>query len=217
MGRCGNLDRLQYVIDRLPSFWDKHEQDSRIRAVVKSFTDELALYDVQMDNANDMVGIITTNGLDLDDKWGKILDIPRMPGEDDSIYRNRMMTSVNNLSGGTKSAIRYSIGVAMNISTNEADMIRRINVVDAWLYNGAEPVDKDRGCVVCVVDLDGGIFEYKASIETVVMEAIKDTKASGVKVQLIFKNYRIMTYEQMATSSYMQLYTFRYNQLGDTL
>jgi hypothetical protein len=211
------MDRLEYVLNKLPAFYNKDEQDSRVRAVVKAFTDEMALYDDQYRVVDDAVGIGTTQGPDIDVRWGGLLDMPRNAGEDDTTYRNRIMASIPNLAGGTRDSIRYAIAVVLGINTNQAEMTRLIDVEDAWLYDGAETIDRSKGCVVCTIDLDGGAFQYKDSISTVVQRAIDDTKASGTKVQLIFKNYRVETYNQMQSSSYMQLSTFRYNQLGDTV
>lgn len=213
------MDRLNFVLDRLPDFYNKEQQDSKIRNIIKAFTDEFKLLDDSIDYLDKSIGVDDTRGTDLDTQWGSLLNISRMPDEDDAIYRNRLKTSVTDLSGGTEYSIRYSIAVALGINNDETKMNQQIQVKDAWLYDGDEPnIDINYGNVVCKIDLDGALFsDYKADIDQVVRDAIKKSKASGINVQLIFTNYRIMTYRDLQSATYRELMGIRYNQLGDTI
>jgi len=207
------MDRLGYIMDRLPHFYDKGDT-SRLHTIVHAISAELELVDVQVDRLGSMVGIDTTVGEDLDNKWGALLNLPRVSGESDMQYRNRLKLSIPNLAGGTADAIRYAIAVALGINNDIAATESRIHVMDAWEYTGHEDVDKSHGCFVVTVDLNGAPISYRDSISQSVSNTIQYTKASGTKMQLAFSNYGIVIYMDLGGAIYNSLWTIRYNQLG---
>lgn len=208
------MDRLTSALSKFPRFYNREVQDAGIRAFVKAFTDELGMSDDQIARLGALNSVDTTYDEDLEPRWGKLLNIPRKSGEDGAIYRNRLKTSVTDLAGGTYDAIKYAIAVSIGINGDPVATDNCIKIIDAWLYTGTEPIDKSNGCFVVTVDLNNILFEYRQSISDVVTQAVKNTKASGTKGQLLFYNYRIMTYGELDTITYLDLSALRYDQIG---
>lgn len=208
------MDRLQPVLNRLPDFMDVDSANSKIKAIIKAITDELALYDEQADYVNSMLSIDGAVGTDIDMRFGKMFNIPRIVGEDDDLYRNRLKLSIGGLAGGTLDSLRYAIAVALNINNDVVAMYKRIDVMDAWDYTGDVPVTKTYGYVVCIIDLDGATYTYRGGIEEAVQKTVDINKAAGVTVQCIFTNYRIYTYTELDNKVMTNLLGMKFNQIG---
>lgn len=194
------MNRSKFIINRLPAFY---RNDKRLGAIIDAISEELGLTDKDIDRVHGMIGIDTTIGTDIDRRWGKLFNIKRRLGEDDASYRNRIKISIPRLAGGTEHAIRYAIAVAMGIDNNSVEINGRIDVLDAWLYNGQfhEEMDKSFGCNVCIIKFNMKRFHEFDNVIDDIVKNVNTTKASGVKPQFVI----LITYDSLRDLTYNQL------------
>lgn len=205
--------RLSDVLGRFPGFTERENPKSRIYNVMSALVTEIDKMRIDIDRIHDMVGIDTTHDDDLVSRWGNLLLIPRRANESEESYRSRLKISVTVLAGGTADAIKYSIAVGMNINNNPVAMDKRIKVFDAWKYTGTESaLPRDPGNVICIVDLDNQI--YSNEMESIVINSANAVKIAGVKVHIVFINYRIIKYIDMNVFEYYKLNKLEYNKMG---
>jgi hypothetical protein len=89
----------------------------------------------------------------------------------------------------------------------------RIKIYDAWKYPGDASVKKEYGYIVCEIDLNQE--NYSIDIEKVVAEAANSVKATGVVIQFIYHNFRIVYYIELNDITYASLSTSTYSQVGE--
>lgn len=207
------MDKLNAILSNIPDFFNKESIDSNIRNIVKAFADELELYDAEVNKYYNINDVDTAVGTELDTRWGSMLDAPRRSNETDNYYRARLKKIVSDGAGGTETAIRLGVAAVLGFGPTEAES--RVQVLDSWLYDGSYDVTKANGYSVCIIDLQ--MQSLPEDTENLIIESIKDTKASGTTIQILFDNYRIYTYAEMATMTYDRLSMLFYNQLGDTI
>ena len=155
------------------------------------------------------------NGMFRDDiynRFGALLNIKQNTNETDEQYRSRLKVSVTALLGGTKEAVKYAVASGLGVN-NDQEAMDRIHIYDAWDYPGEANVIKEYGYVVCDIDLNQGI--YSIETEAVVTETVNNAKATGVSVQLVFRNFRIVYYIELDNVTYISLDTLNYNQVGE--
>jgi len=208
------MDKLEAVLGRLPSFYNTTET-SNMYGLMKSFTDELQVQLDSIDRADDMIGISSTRGSDLEYRWGNILGFPRISNETDDQYRARLKNSVQTMVGGTKSSIQFAVGVGLGISTDQTKMDDMIHIYDAWDYNVSEvdPAIKTPCNVICYIDLMNEQY-YDSEIDSIVRSCTNASKAAGIDIHIIVANYKLDYYVQMDDVTYEQLSTLRYSQMG---
>lgn len=205
------MDKLITTLNRLPQFYNREDTSSIIYNVVKAFVDEINVMHSDNTRVDNMLGVDTTNGVDLEYRWGKLLMLPRKNNESDDAYRSRLKLSITSLSGGTADAIQYSIAVGLNIN-NDPSAMARIHIYDAWNYiPGGVPTAY--GNIVCDIDLNN--MRFDASMEQIVIDSANSVKASGTQITLIFSNYRVETYTELDNLTYISLDNIRYNQIGE--
>lgn len=195
------MDRTSTILNRFPSFWNK--DSGIVRAIVDAMASELSRADDQINVVDQMIGINGTFGNDLDKRWGALLNIPRHLGEDDVKYRNRLGTSISNLSGGTADALKYATSVVLG--TDGVEMINDpISIIDAWLYtgNGVSESDKAYGHVVCYIDVDAAPYLDETRVNDL-YSVLKSAKASGTMVHLVwYKREQPEMADTTASTSY---------------
>lgn len=208
------MNKIDAVLERFPQYaYDPENTKSSLYKLIKSIVDEFNITMNNIDRINSAIGIDTILPDDIYNRFGSLLNIKQNPNETDEQYRNRLKVSVTSLSGGTAEAIKYAIISGLGIN-NDADAIDRIKVYDAWEYDGnTEGIIKDYGYVVCSVDLNNGA--YSTDMEAIVSESANNVKASGVAIQFIYHNFRIMYYTELDKMTYVNLNTIIYNQVGE--
>lgn len=207
------MDKIDAVLGRFPNYaYNPEDKQSALYKLIKAIVDE---FNITMDNinrVNSAIGIDTILPDDIYNRFGSLLGITRHPNETDEQYRSRLKVSVTALSGGTAEAIKYAVGSGLGIN-NDQEAMGRIKVYDAWEYDGDADVTKDYGYVVCSVDLNNG--SYSTDMEKVVLESANSVKATGVVIQFVYHNFRIMYYAQLDDITYASLGTLKYNQVGE--
>lgn len=206
------MDRIDSVYNNIPKFYSR-DTKSKIYTIIKAIVDEFDNTQVSIDKLQNMIGIDSTPGTELYYKWGSLLAIPRMKDESDNAYRARLKLSIVQLGGGTAYALKYSVAVGLGINTDSVAMDERIKVYDAWNYTGSEIAHKDKGYVVVLVDLQNAV--YLSGFQSIVQEAANNVKAAGVNVQVIFSNFRIYYYADLANITYDSLANLTYSQIGE--
>ena len=207
-------NKLGLILDRLPQFYNKNDS-SILYHIISSIVTELNSVQSTMDEINDMIGVDTTYGSDLQSRWGSLLSIKRTSGESDESYRSRLKLSIVTLTGGTKESIKYSIAVGMGINNNPIEMDKRIKVYDGWDYSETIEGCDTYGNIICVVDLNNQI--YSDEMEIIVQRSADDVKASGTKVTIIFINYRVHSYSELDDITYTNLNSMKYGSVGGSV
>lgn len=124
------------IRSELPQFYSDNE-DSNLTKVLRAIAYELDCANDNVDAINNMDNINDTNGDDLYNRWGALLSVPRMVGEDDESYRTRLKLTVTSLSGGTVGALKYAIAVGLGINNSQTLIDKNVHIYDAWEpYNG---------------------------------------------------------------------------------
>lgn len=193
------------------------DKGSVLGTLIESVGHEISVTDGNIDVIDNMLGLSTTNGDDLDIRWGAMLNMPRRKNESDEIYRNRLKIAFNADGGGTIASIQRAVSTVIGIEGNQPEIERRITVYDSWEYNGEflSQITVGPGHGVCIVDLDNQLFDkYGGDVTDAIRDAIINAKSLGVTIHVFIINYRILTYEQMGALTYQDLSGVRYNQLG---
>lgn len=172
------------ILDRLPSYYNK-ESKSGIRTIIESVVPELVRIYSNIDTNKALLGINTTKGDDLYNRWGSLLHLERNIGESDESYRARLKLSVKMLSGGTKDAITYAVAVGLNINEDSNKMARMINVFDAWEYDGTLPINKEFGNAVCIINISND-DSVNITQDVIIRKSIESVKASGINFYLFY-------------------------------
>jgi hypothetical protein len=207
------MNKIDAVLNRFPQYvYDIDNKSTSLYKLVRSIIDELNITMENIDRINKMIGIDTILPDDIYNRFGALLNIKQNIDESDEQYRSRLKTSVVSLSGGTAEAIKYAIasGLGINDDTNAMD---RIKIYDAWKYPGDASVKKEYGYIVCEIDLNQE--NYSIDIEKVVAEAANSVKATGVVIQFIYHNFRIVYYIELNDITYASLSTSTYSQVGE--
>lgn len=175
--------KLSLILSNMPSHWNK-DPESNIYKLVKSISDEFEEFNQQLDVVDMSIGIDGSYDFDLDRRWGALLNIPRLYGEDDIPYRNRIKLSITRMIGGTSDALRFAVSNILS-NINHTDVSKYISVTDAWLYTGSAVVDKSYSNAICTIDITH-IDSITESVMSEINYAISEVKASGVNVYIIF-------------------------------
>lgn len=194
MGRCGQLDSRDNILSNIPDFIDVESDSSGILAILDAIADELVINKSKIDEYYAVNDIDTTVGNDIDKRWGAMVSIRRRQNESDEYYRTRIKKSTIDMTGGTASAIKSGVAVILGVGPTEAN--ERIKVIDAWLYvkpeGISEVIDTSNGASVCEVFINETTIDNVDDVHSFISEMIRDTKASGTNVQLVFRyNYTI--------------------------
>lgn len=206
------MNKLEAIIGKHPHYYN-NEDDTTLYGIIKAFADELEIILNQIDRADDMVGVDTTRGEDLEYRWGSMLNLPRIDKESDFNYRIRLKNSVNILRGGTARSIQFAIAVALGISHDAELMQQRVQVYDAWEYYKSELDDAAMvaGHIVCCVDMIQQ--SYSTEIKEIVLNSINKSKAAGIAIHFLISNYSLLYYYQLDDLTYEQLNTLTYGDI----
>lgn len=207
------MDKLEAVLRRFPqNTYNTSDQSSALYKLIKAIIDEFNIVMSNIDRVDKMIGIDEVLPDDIYNRFGALLNIKQYPNETDEQYRSRLKTSVTALSGGTAEAIKYAIACGLG-TNNDPTAMDRIHVYDAWKYTGDANVIKNYGYVVCEIDLNQG--QYSIEMEDIVAESANNVKATGVIIQFIYYNYRIVYYAELDDITYATLSTSTYSQVGE--
>lgn len=207
------MDKLEAILKRFPqNTYDANNSTLALYKLIKAIVDEFIITEDNIDRVDKMIGINTALPDDIYNRFGALLNIKQNPGETDEQYKNRLKTSVVALSGGTADAIKYAIACGLGTNNDPAAM-DRIRIYDAWKYPGTDNINRDYGYVVCEIDLNQD--KYSKEIEDIVAESANNVKASGVVIQFIYHNYRIVYYAELDDITYTSLSTSTYSQVGE--
>jgi hypothetical protein len=185
---------------------------SSLRKLIESILVELNISTSNIDRIYDGVGINTAQPDDIYSRFGALLNITKNNGETDEQYRERLKVSVIALSGGTADAIKYAIACGLGIN-NDNEAMNRIQIYDAWDYDGEADINKDYGYIVCTIDLNNGI--YSSEFQDIVASSADNVKAAGTIIQFIYYNYRVIYYIELDDITYASLNTLEYNKVGE--
>lgn len=180
------MNKLEAILNRLVSYYDKDDK-SQIYNILKAFADEFEIVSSEyIDRADNAIGVETTDGRDLDWRWGSFLNVARQDGEDDDTYRKRLSSVANSLQGGTAASIRYAVAISLGLANDDAKAERCIKIYDGWKCPDAEEEMKAFGHLVCVFKLDPEDQDlYYTGIEDDIEKQINFTKAAGVIAHVI--------------------------------
>lgn len=209
------MDKINAVLNRFPqNAYDGENINikSVLYNVIKAIVDELNITMNNIDRVDKMINIDSVLPDDIYNRFGALLNIKQNPNETDEEYRNRLKVSITSLSGGTIEAIKYAIANGLGI-TGDQEAMDRIQIYDAWKYPGDADVVKEYGYIVCEVDLNHN--EFSESTENIIIKSINEVKASGVSVQFIYRNFRIVYYTELEDITYGSLSTIVYNKVGE--
>ena len=207
------MNKIDAVFSRFPQYaYDNNNTDSALYKLISAIVDEFNITMENIDRINRMIGIDTVLPDDIYNRFGALLNIKQNTNETDEQYRSRLKVSVTALLGGTKEAVKYAVASGLGVN-NDQEAMDRIHIYDAWDYPGEANVIKEYGYVVCDIDLNQGI--YSIETEAVVTETVNNAKATGVSVQLVFRNFRIVYYIELDNVTYISLDTLNYNQVGE--
>lgn len=176
------MGSINNILNRLPEFYNK-EIGSNIYAIMSSLAIEVdRIYDgiTRLDN---MIGIDTTTGLDLDARWGRLTGVIRRSGETDEQYRIRLKLRMSMETGGTVKAIQYAVAPIIGLY-DASKLDDQIKIYDTFDYPGELPpgISSDPGGIICIIYLpeeeipNWNIDKLRADINN----AINMNKAAGV-------------------------------------
>lgn len=205
------------IMLQFPDIYNNQREDSKLVLLMGAIGQETKYLYEQQNKIGGMVGIDTTAIDDLEERWGKLLSLPKRQTETYEQYRQRLKLSIQTLSGGTAESIKFALSVALNYDTSS--QMDRISVYDAWEYNGeylsyiqSLGYDLGYGSVICIVDLKHEPIDM--DIPNLARSAIYEVKAAGINVNFIMVNWAIIYYVDMDQSNYVDLNMFTYDKLG---
>lgn len=203
--------KIDAMMDKFPHFYDKSIL-TQLYGFLKSFADE---FDITVNNyinrADNDIGIMTTDGADLDWRWGAFMGFPRFNGESDDSYRVRLSNIINAMNGGTRESIKYAVALFLGLDNNKKEMDKRIKVVDAWEFPDA--VDQSYGNFVVEIILDGDNFPvlYPNGLNADdIGNIIQTVKAAGTFCDLHFVILLVKENLVVKSSTGYIIYTGRY-------
>lgn len=207
------MDKIESILNRFPQYvYDRDNTNSALYKLIKSIVDEFDITVGNINRVNDLLDIDATSPEDLYNRWGALLNIKQNRNETNEQYRDRLKVSITSLYGGTASAIKYGVACGLGIN-NDAIAMNSIHIYDAWEYNGDADITKQYGYIVCEIDMNQGI--YSEEVEEIVKESANNVKASGVVIQFIFRNFRLVYYLDLDDITYASLGTSTYSQVGE--
>ena len=208
------MDKISAVLSRFPQYaYNPDDKSSSLYKLIKSIVDEFNITMSNIDKIDKMLSIDTVLPEDIYNRFGALLDIKQNPNETNEQYRSRLKTSITALSGGTAEAIRYAIACGLGINDDPIAM-ERIKIYDAWKYDGdTVGIIKDRGYIVCDIDLNQGL--HSKDVERIVSETANNVKASGVVIQFVYHNFRMVYYTELDNITYASMSTLIYSQVGE--
>lgn len=205
---ASNTERIiEKMQSSFPQTYNVYDKKTILYALLSVFGSKYGVRTDTIDRLYAMIGIDSTYDEDLEHRWGSLLGIHRQLNESYVDYRNRLKIVYSSLNGGTAEAIKYAIASAAGIESQSEIIDKYIGVYDAWEYNNyidpslfdlEEITDESSlyGCIICTVD----IAEINNQLEhNKVLEAINNTKASGIRSLLLFI---YGTMDESATLSY---------------
>lgn len=207
------MNKLEAILDRLPGYYNKHEQ-SQVYNLLKAFSDEYEIaYSNFISRADNAIGIETTNGDDLDWRWGALLNVIRQNNESDDTYRGRLSSVLNSLQGGTASSIKYAVAVFLGLADNPTKADRCIQIYDGWKYPNADIEMQQYGHLICVFKLDSEDRDiYYPGIEDDIKRQIDIAKAAGVATHVIVE---LVRYEVLSKYTHQQLSAYTHQQIRE--
>lgn len=205
------MNKLEAILNRLVSYYDKDDK-SQIYNILKAFADEFEIVSSEYINrADNAIGVETTDGRDLDWRWGSFLNIARQDGEDDDTYRKRLSSVANSLQGGTAASIRYAVAISLGLANDDAKAERCIKIYDGWKYPNAEEEMRAYGHVVCVFKFKSEDRDlYYDGIEEDVVEAMNRAKAAGIITHVLIEYTR---HNELMPYTHLQLSTDTHDQI----
>ena len=205
------MNKLEAILNRLVSYYDKDDK-SQIYNILKAFADEFEIVSSEyIDRADNAIGVETTDGRDLDWRWGSFLNIARQDGEDDDTYRKRLSSVANSLQGGTAASIRYAVAISLGLANDDAKAERCIRIYDGWKYPNAEEEMRAFGHVVCVFKFEAEDRDlYYDGIEEDVVEAMNRAKAAGIITHALIEYTR---HNELMPYTHLQLSTDTHDQI----
>ena len=209
------MDRIEATVNRLPHYYNRLAT-SQVYNLIKAFTDEFEIqYNDYIKRLDNSLGIATTNGADLDWRWGSILKIPRVTSESDEAYRKRLMAMTSILAGGTAQSIKFAIAVFLGIyDTDQIVIDDYIQIYDGWEYDGIfkEPEMDAYGHVVAIISFaphDEHTIWYEG-IEDDLTLWLAVYKAAGVYLHVVV---RYTSYQQLGAYTYGELASYSYDAI----
>lgn len=205
------MNKLEAILNRLVSYYDKDDK-SQIYNILKAFADEFEIVSSEyIDRADNAIGVETTDGRDLDWRWGSFLNIARQDGEDDDTYRKRLSSVANSLQGGTAASIRYAVAISLGLANDDAKAERCIKIYDGWKYPNAEEEMKAYGHVVCVFKFESEDSDlYYDGIENDVIKAMNRAKAAGIITHALIEYIR---HNELMPYTHLQLSTHTHDSI----
>lgn len=171
---------LTLMQSRFPRMYNVYDKNTHIYKLLSVYAHRCSDRDNILDRLYKMLDIDETLDEDLEHRWGSLLGIKKMAGEEYEDYRRRLQIVYASFAGGTTEAIKYAIASVIGISS-DANMIDQcIHIYDAWEYTG-DDIDKSHltyGHIVCVVDLS--IVGMVDNINNTILSSVNGAKSAGV-------------------------------------
>lgn len=208
------ITTLESIQDKLPDWYKKFSTDnSVIYAIIYATSLEIANNIVLVDRVNNAIGLNTTDDDDLYTRWGSMLGINKELSMEPSVYRDALKLYLLSKVGGTAESIKYAAAIAIGIDDSEKLLLDYIKVYDAWDYTGdAELQSTAHGNFVCEIDMTIG--SSAIGVEQKVLNAISTVKASGTNFEVIYKDAKIITYEDLNRFNFISLDLTTFENLG---
>jgi hypothetical protein len=114
-------ERYNKILNRLPNFWNK-EKDSQTAHLIKSFSDELEDYTIEVNNLHSEIYVQTATGKRLDE-LGRLFKLSRKLNESDDAFRVRIIAYWPGFSGGgTIPAIKSTVNKITGIPEDQVEV-----------------------------------------------------------------------------------------------
>ena len=182
------MGSINNILNRLPEFYNK-EIGSNIYAIMSSLAIEVdRIYDgiTRLDN---MIGIDTTTGLDLDARWGRLTGVIRRSGETDEQYRIRLKLRMSMETGGTVKAIQYAVAPIIGLY-DASKLDDQIKIYDT--FNLPPGVACDPGTIICHIyipvhedEIQNWNIDKLDKLHADIKDAINMNKAAGIIVAVV--------------------------------
>jgi len=205
------MDNIDAILDKILHYYNKRT-DSNLYGVLKAFSDEFDIaYASYINRADSAIGIDDTFGIDLDWRWGALLNIARNVGESDNDYRTRLALMVQTLHGGTAESLHYAVSLFLGIAPNTDKADRSVMIYDGWKYPNAPDQMKAKGNVICKLHFDvEDRLKYYDGVDTDIINVVKNVKTSGVMFNVVFE---YNTHAVLSKYTHQQLSAHTHDQL----